>query len=116
MSKTNGQAGSVAERLRNSKFECDELLRKDGADAGREWAENDANADEIETLNRFGTDRPYRHICDIADSLGIDFEVLVGDELGAIQLMSPAFARGFVEAVCQVYREHEIVFASMNAT
>lgn len=100
----------VDERLRESKKELNAARFSAGQLAGREWAEDDADALDLERLAKEEL-APGANIFDVAAHLGYDdVESLVGARDDELLLTSPHFAEGFVTEALVVFAEHFHVF------
>lgn len=95
---------NVTQRLKESKAKSDKRLFDLGVKRGREWAEESAEADELELLARCELETGST-IVDVADLIDGDLEQMIG-ELDLLPLHSPSFAEGFVTGALVVFAEH----------
>lgn len=106
---------NVEKRLRASKTRSNNARFDHGMTLGRKWAEDSAEADELEQLARWRGG--FLSIDHVADALLCDADDLIGsalvfgdDVIDHVALYCPYFAAGFVAGALTLMAEHLDVF------
>jgi hypothetical protein len=114
----------VIQRLRVSKQRCQDEAYREGEECGRSWAEDTAEADQLERLERLKADSqdwdrifekdnsPAEGLATVFDpdcgkgrwTYEDDWKNILGDD-GTSRIDQPAFVRGFAEGALSVWNE-----------
>lgn len=94
---------NVSARLKQSKTKSNKRQFEKGVKLGREWAEQSADADQLELLAR--SELPEVTIEEVADFVESDVETMVG-QIDLLASFSPHFSEGFVTGALVVFAEH----------